>query len=270
MTGAYEPFAAGPPHRVGDYEVLQQLREGRSWLARGPGGRCAVLKWLEGDCLLEGQLHPLVRDRLARVRELPHTAVADLWDVQRDGEAVFLVWRHVSGQTWDQALAAGDYRAVGLATALELLRAVELLHQLGIVHGALHGGNVIVRPDGRLCLTHISPLLHSDPELDVAGVRRMLTDAGHGTLLEGLGPQAQLSDMAARLLSAGRPAAGRSMASSRRADSGPWQRRRAMLLAATLAAAGAGCAWGLWKLAAATSMDAAPRSRAVSTGAVPR
>src|SRR5438067_5806613 len=55
--------------------------------ATGPSGRAVVLKALDNDCLLKkGTLHPSIRDRLARVRELALTGVANLYGVERDAE----------------------------------------------------------------------------------------------------------------------------------------------------------------------------------------
>ena len=51
-----------------------------------------IRKPLDEDCLLDGDLHPNIRLRLSRVRELPMTAVANLHGVERAGEQVFLIW----------------------------------------------------------------------------------------------------------------------------------------------------------------------------------
>ena len=40
---------------------------------------------MDHDCLLRGQLHPSIRERLSRVRELAHGGVANLYGVGRDG-----------------------------------------------------------------------------------------------------------------------------------------------------------------------------------------
>src|SRR5690606_4887509 len=70
--------------------------------------------------------------------------------------------------------AERDHRQV-LLLARELVIAVEELHALGIVHGQLHAGNVFVR-DGRVRLTHISPLLYTDEREDAVAVVRLLRD----------------------------------------------------------------------------------------------
>ncbi len=79
-----------------------------------------------------------------------------------------------------------------LLMARELVIAVEGMHALGIVHGRIHGGNALVC-DGRVRLTHVSPLLYTDQREDTAAVLRLLggivearggADAGLAELIE--------------------------------------------------------------------------------------
>ena len=109
--------------------------------------------------MLRGSLHPSVRDRLTRVRELAHGSVANLFGVEREGDVAYLMWEYVEGIPFD--LFAGANRAPHetAMAARELVMAVDLLHMQGIVHGALIGSNVIIVPAGGVRLTHISPLL---------------------------------------------------------------------------------------------------------------
>lgn len=158
------------PHRseIGGYQIVQGLSE-QSWLATAPGGRRVVLKILDDDCLWKGQLHPSVKDRLARVRELAHPGVANLYGVERDGGLTYLVWEYVEGISLDEF--AGSPQCANrdlLLLARELVLDVEVLHARGIVHGMLKSSNVIITPAGKAVLTHISPLLYSNPAQDVA------------------------------------------------------------------------------------------------------
>jgi len=135
----------------------------------GPDGRTWVLKRLPDDCLHAGGLHPAIRERLARIRELPHARVATLAGVVRgtDPAAAFLVWAFVDGQPIDRA----DLLAEGFAAAVRgLASAVETLHARGLVHGGLTAGNVILTPAGDVWLTHLSPYLWDDPAEDVRAV----------------------------------------------------------------------------------------------------
>ncbi len=135
-------------------------------------GRRWVLKPLPADCLHGDAIHPAIRERLARVRELPHARVATLAGVVRGtAGGAHLVWAWVDGLPWDRAdVPAARFPAV----ARQLATAVETLHARGLVHGGLTPGNVIVTPAGDVWLTHVSPYLWADPADDVRAVVELL------------------------------------------------------------------------------------------------
>lgn len=166
------------PAEICGYTVHSVLTPGQGYLAIGPGGRGVVLKKLDPDCLLGGLLHPSIRERLLRVRELAHPGVANLHGVGRDGEDAYLIWEHIDGKTFDE-YASTDGRTPRdlLVIARELILSVDSLHMQGIVHGAIGGGNVIVAPDGSVRLTQISPLLYSDVSVDIEAVIALLEQA---------------------------------------------------------------------------------------------
>ena len=157
---------------------------GPSYLAVGPGGRGIVLKPLDRDCLLKNGLHPSIKERLARVRELAMAGVANLYGVEREPAAkppapspaagpppAWLIWEHVPGQPLSAYAASPACTQRKLAlVGRELVLTVDALHRQGIVHGALRASNVIVDPFGNVQLTHVSPLLYTDPADDVWGV----------------------------------------------------------------------------------------------------
>ena len=143
--------------------------------------RKLVLKVLDDDCLLDGQLHPAIRQRLNRIRELPITGVANLVGVERIDGAPQLVWEFVPGENLDEA-QADEKRWERIAR--EVILAIESLHAAGIVHGAIHERNVIVLGDGTVRLTHVSPLLWNEPMNDVQDAIAMLDDRV-GTQLPG-------------------------------------------------------------------------------------
>ncbi|HEX8914496.1 MAG TPA: hypothetical protein VF796_19260, partial [Humisphaera sp.] len=164
---------------------------GPSFLAIGPGGRGIVLKPLDRDCLYKGGLHPSIKERLARVRELALAGVANLYGVERDpappggrpkadkaaAEPAWLIWEYARGRPLHEyaADAACTPRKLALA-ARELVLGVEALHRQGIVHGAIRPSNVIVDAHGAVRLTHVSPLLYTDPADDVWGVINTLEE----------------------------------------------------------------------------------------------
>ena len=209
-TRRLQPDSAGDRSEIGGYEILRVLLPDQSWLASASGGRLVVLKTLDEDCLWKGQLHPNVKDRLGRVRELAHSGVANLYGVERDGGLTYLVWEYVAGETLAERAAS---KACGqrdlMVLARELVLAVEMLHARGIVHGSLKGSNVIVDPEGRVILTHVSPLLYTEPTDDVTAMIGLLwevvekrgeTQSPLGRLLEEVdGEEVSLRRMAGRL-----------------------------------------------------------------------
>ena len=141
-------------------------------------GRRVVLKRLDDDCLLDGQLHPSIRLRLERVRELPVKCVANLLGVERDASGVpVLVWEFLPGTPLAD-VRGGDVDWLRLCR--EVVLAVQSLHTAGIVHGAIHARNAILDDaTGEIRLTHVSPLLYTDPDSDAADVTAMLDARVH-------------------------------------------------------------------------------------------
>ena len=167
MHSAASNNPATMPAELCGYSVERVLTPEQTYLAIGPGGRRVVLKRVDEDCMLGNQLHPSIKERLARVRELAHGGVANLYGVGREGDAAWMIWEFVPGETFDE-YAADPRRTPGqvLHVARELILAVDALHGQGIVHGSLIGANVIIQPDGAIRLTHISPLLYADMHVD--------------------------------------------------------------------------------------------------------
>jgi hypothetical protein len=155
-----------PGERLGEFEIVRELSTG-SFLAENEGGRKVVIKALQPDCLLEGQLHPSIRLRLTRVGQLPTRRVANLHGVVSDRGIMYLIWDYVPGRTMADL---PDRRRF----ARELRAAVESMHSWGIVHGAIHENNVIVDDRGTVVLTHVSPLLFNDEQRDWRAVATLV------------------------------------------------------------------------------------------------
>ena len=151
---------------LGEFEVLRELSS-KSLVAQDRSGRRLVLKLLESDCLLDGQLHPSIRLRLTRVSQLPSKYVANLHGVGRDRGMTYLIWDYVPGRTLAEVADRRRWRR-------ELEAAVQSLHSWGIVHGSIHANNVIVDERGRVVLTHLSPLLFNDEQKDWLAVEGLM------------------------------------------------------------------------------------------------
>jgi serine/threonine protein kinase len=177
------------------YQFEQTLSAGPmgSFMCLDDRGKPVVMKRLEDDCLHRDQLHPAIKDRLARIRELPHPRVATLRGAERFGSDVCMVWNYEPGTRWDdfessqgnevaatETVVAADTCVVDnviIQRARDLISAVEMLHSQGIVHGNLHAGNIIVSSAGEVWLTDVSPYLYTDPTADIDAVTALLDDA---------------------------------------------------------------------------------------------
>jgi hypothetical protein len=177
----------GLPEKVCGYPVRRVLTADTTFLAEGEGGRVVVLKRVDEDCMLGKGLHPSIAERLARVREVAHAGVANLVAVEKDiqggketgrqgGGEAWMVWEHVEGETlleW-----AGKHERTArelLVMGRELMLSVDQLHMQGLVHGSIVGGNVII-VEGGVKLTHVSPLLYTDFNVDVESVVALLRE----------------------------------------------------------------------------------------------
>jgi hypothetical protein len=149
-------------------DPLTELRPGQTWLTVDEAGRRVVHKRLPDDCCQREQLHPSVKLRLQKFRELPLSSFVNVIGVERTDRGVVLVSEYVEGKPLDQIPEADRIRMVR-----ELRLAVMSMHQHGMVHGAIKPGNAIVTPDGLLKLIDPSPLLHDDPVADLAAVDAM-------------------------------------------------------------------------------------------------
>lgn len=139
--------------------------------------RRTILKPLDEDCLLDGELHPSIALRLNRVREIPSTVVANLHGVERIDGRPHLVWEFVPGRTLESVMDSMSPKELA-AVRSELLVALQAMHSLGLVHGAVHPRNVIIAPDGQVKLTHVSALLYTDPREDLAAMETMFDALG--------------------------------------------------------------------------------------------
>jgi len=255
------------PHfdEVCGYRIVRILPSNRGIIASAPGERKVVLKLLESDCLMRGQLHPSIKERLARVRELPQMQVANLHSVEREGADAYLVWEHLEGETFDEYASGNRSPRDIMVAAREIVLMVEALHAQGIVHGAVHGRNIVHGIDVRWRLTHVSPLLFSDPQEDAKAVVKLLKDV----LAKRREERSELGDLLSEAEKTNMPLRGlrarlaaiiesrevQSETRDDRDDDDSKTRRRAVYAALATAGVGAVAAVGFWMWA----RDPAPR-----------
>jgi serine/threonine protein kinase len=108
----------------------------------------------------------LRRERQALERLAGLDAVPQMVDYRTVGEHEFLVMEHIEGEALNTALArrcplltstldptaAAEYAEWAMGVHAQVEAALLRIHERGIVYGDLHMFNVLVRPDGDICL----------------------------------------------------------------------------------------------------------------------
>src|SRR5262245_61809492 len=84
-------FSSIAPAKSPSHTTLPSLLP-RIFLVTVAGSKKLVFKRLDDDCLLDGHLHPAIRQRLNRIRELPLGSVANLIGVERVDGVAQLLW----------------------------------------------------------------------------------------------------------------------------------------------------------------------------------
>ncbi len=118
---------------------------------------------LEKDVVLKADKRKLsagtesLRREVDMLKNLSHTNVPQVYDfIQEDG-MVYTVMDYIEGESFDKLLAEGRQisQADAVKWACQLLDALAYLHSrppYGILHGDIKPANIMLHPDGDICL----------------------------------------------------------------------------------------------------------------------
>jgi serine/threonine protein kinase len=108
-------------------------------------GKRVAIKWLHPHVLeSRSAVERLVREAQASAR-VRHSNVVDVYDVERDGETLFLVMEYLEGETLADLLERGGvpFHQV-LALIVQAMRGVAEAHRQGIVHRDIKPDNIFL------------------------------------------------------------------------------------------------------------------------------
>lgn len=148
-----EPPAAGD--LLGHYRILDPLGSGgfgMVWRAQDTRLlREVALKFLPSQLRSDPEALARLEAEARIVAALDHPGIVTLHALEEAGGRLFLVMERVRGKTLAEAIPSGGLavpRALDLA--IQVARALEVSHGIGVVHRDLNPRNVMVTEDGRV------------------------------------------------------------------------------------------------------------------------
>lgn len=104
-----------------------------------------------------GGVSKMVRQAFRRARHLVHPNVCQLYDCRELGGEQFITMEWSDGESLEDFIELGTLLDFSLGQRLELLTqlldALALAHDMGLVHGSLHPGNILIEGCSRVLLT---------------------------------------------------------------------------------------------------------------------
>lgn len=98
-----------------------------------------------------------LRNEVDLLKGLSHTYIPQVYDFVQAGDTVYTVMDYVEGESLDKLIKRGQTipQRMAVKWACQLLEALGYLHSQkphGILHGDLKPANIMLRPDGDICL----------------------------------------------------------------------------------------------------------------------
>ncbi len=141
--------------RIGPFEILRRLEAkagAACYLGRDTrdGGSVLIDTW-SGET---AEAQALFLKRAAAARQLEHGAIAGILDFGIDGATSCRIERSPGGETLAARLERSSELALPtiLGWLADIARALECAHDRDIVHGDLHPGAIVIRPDDHVAV----------------------------------------------------------------------------------------------------------------------
>jgi tetratricopeptide (TPR) repeat protein len=137
------------------YVLIEKLADdvvGTVWKAEDSAlGRLVAIKLLHPEVTANPAQRELIALEARHAAHLDHPCVARIYELDRIDDDLFLVFEHVEGEPLNRLVRG---KALGrewfLRIAGQIAEAMHAAHAAEVIHGNLHGSDILVAEDGRI------------------------------------------------------------------------------------------------------------------------
>jgi eukaryotic-like serine/threonine-protein kinase len=139
------------------------------------------------------------------VARLNHPNIVQVYDYGTEGDLAYIVMEYIKGRELKDAFEAGDRFDLKtiLRMMVELLEALDLAHEAGVIHRDVKPANVMVEASGRVKLTDFGVARVTDPDGELGEATRAGAMIGTPSYMSPEQIQGQVIDRRTDIFSAG-------------------------------------------------------------------
>ncbi|MDR1348829.1 MAG: protein kinase [Prevotellaceae bacterium] len=132
-------------------------------------GNAVAIKKMRVELTTDASVRSMFHKEVNTLTQFDHPSIVNMYGSFEERGNLYLVMEYVEGETIEQYVRRHSKISESEAVRLfvEILSAVDYVHQLGFVHRDIKPSNIIIKPDGRICL------------IDFGIVKDMKNSTGH-------------------------------------------------------------------------------------------
>jgi serine/threonine-protein kinase len=127
---------------------------GQVYLGTDNRGNMVAVKKMRPELTTDANVRALFHREVNTLKQMEHQSIVKMYASFEEQGNIYLVMEYVEGETIEQYISRKGVFAESEAMRLfvDILQAVAYVHQQGYVHRDVKPSNIMIRPNGRICL----------------------------------------------------------------------------------------------------------------------